>query len=150
MPYFLNGYFWLTKNKSVVIFNLKLIASMNYKTRPELYQDNEFVLATIKSRFIAYIIDATILSILYASINILLGLYSINISKLSVHGLFNVELEMHNAQPIVIALTKVLFGILPLLYFAFSFYFWNGQTIGKNLLRIKVISLYQEHIGFWH
>ena len=31
-----------------------------------------------------------------------------------------------------------------------SFYFSKGQTIGKYFLRIKVLSIYHEHLGLWH
>ena len=123
---------------------------MNYKTRPEIHHDDEFLLATIKSRFLAYLIDFFILSILFAGINFFLGLQNMNVSKLNVHGLFNVELEMHNAQPIVVLFLKILFGLLPVIYYTISFYFWKGQTIGKRILRLRVISLYHKNLGFWH
>jgi len=123
---------------------------MNFKTRPELHRDNEFILATIKSRYLAYMIDWLIVSLIFLSVNILLGLFKIDISKVNVRGVFDVEMEMHDAQPIVIAFVKILFGLIPVSYFALSFYFWKGQTVGKQLLRIRVLSLYHEHIGFWH
>jgi uncharacterized RDD family membrane protein YckC len=118
---------------------------MYFKTRPDIHHDNEFVLATIRSRFVAYLIDTFILSSLYALLSILLG-----ISKLNVHGLLNVEFENHNLQPGVIILFKILLGLLPVLYFTLSFYFWKGQTIGKRILWLKVISLFHDHLGFWH
>ena len=118
---------------------------MNFKTRPEIHNDNEFILATIKRRYFAYFIDASILSILYTCLSILFGITGLKIS-----GPFEVELEIHSMQPIVIAIVKILIGLIPVMYFTLSFYFWNGQTIGKHLLRIRVISLYHEHIGFWH
>ena len=39
--------------------------------------------------------------------------------------------------------------ILPL-YFGLTAYFWNGKTIGKALLRIRIVSLAHERLGFWH
>ncbi len=57
---------------------------------------------------------------------------------------------MHNTQPIVILFFKILLGLTPVIYFTLSFYFWKGQTIGKRILRLRVISLYHEHLGFWH
>jgi uncharacterized RDD family membrane protein YckC len=73
-----------------------------------------------------------------------------NISDINVNGIFDVEVEMNNTPPYLITCLKFLFGLLPILYFALSFYFYNGQTIGKFLLRIRVLSLYHEHIGMWH
>ena len=123
---------------------------MNFKTRPEIHHDNELILATIKRRYFAYFIDWIIISLIFVCVNTLLGLFDINISKLYVRGIFDVELEMHNMQPIVILFVKILFGLLPTLYFTLSFYFWKGQTIGKRIVRLRVISLYHEHLGLWH
>jgi len=36
------------------------------------------------------------------------------------------------------------------LYFALVTYFGRGQTVGKRLCRIRVVSLTHEHLGFWH
>ena len=118
---------------------------MNYKPRPEFHHDNEFILATIRRRSFAYLIDATILSILIGGESTWFG-----ITGLKIAGPFEVEFEMHNMQPIVILFVKILFGLLPTLYFTFSFYFWKGQTIGKRIIRLRVISLYHEHLGLWH
>ena len=80
----------------------------------------------------------------------LFSLLNMNISKINVHGMFDVEIEMNNTPSSLITVLKVLFGLLPILYFAFSFYFRKGQTIGKYFLRIRVLSLYHEHLGLWH
>ena len=118
---------------------------MNFKTRPQFHHDNELILATIRRRSFAYFIDATIISILIGNICIWFG-----ISGLKTAGHFEVEFEMHNAQPIVILFFKILLGLMPVIYFTLSFYFWKGQTIGKRILRLRVISLYHEHLGLWH
>ena len=123
---------------------------MNFKIRSEIHRDNEFILATIRRRYFAYLIDAIIISLIFLSVNILLGLFDINVSNINVRGIFDVELVIRNAQPIVILFVKILFGLLPTLYFTLSFYFWKGQTIGKRILRLRVISLYHEHLGLWH
>jgi len=57
---------------------------------------------------------------------------------------------MNSTPSYIITFLKFLFGLLPVLYFAISFYFWKGKTIGKYFLRIKVLSLYHEHLGLWH
>ena len=36
------------------------------------------------------------------------------------------------------------------IYFTIATYFGNGQTIGKRLLRIRVVSLTHAHLSFWH
>jgi uncharacterized RDD family membrane protein YckC len=45
---------------------------------------------------------------------------------------------------------KILFGLLPVLCFTVSFYFFNGKSIGKFFFRIRVVSLYYKKLGLWH
>jgi uncharacterized RDD family membrane protein YckC len=123
---------------------------MNYNTRPEFHHDNEFVLATIKKRVAAFLIDWIALIIIYFCIIILFSLFNMNISKINVHGIFDVEMEMENTPSYIITLLKFMFGLLPFLYFTILFYFCKGQTLGKYFLRIRVLSLYHEHLGLWH
>ena len=123
---------------------------MKYNTRHEFHYANEYILATIKKRFVAFLIDWIVLIIIYFCILILFDLFNMDISKINVHGIFDVEIEMNNTPSYIITFLKFLFGLLPVLYFAISFYFWKGKTIGKYFLRIKVLSLYHEHLGLWH
>jgi len=123
---------------------------MNYKTRHEFHHDNEFILASIRKRLVAFLIDWIVLIIFYLCIIFLFGLFNLNLSKINVHGIFEVEMEMDNAPSYLITFLKFFFGLLPLLYFTISFYFWKGKTIGKYILRIKVLSLYHERLGLWH
>jgi uncharacterized RDD family membrane protein YckC len=123
---------------------------MNYITRHEFHHDNEFILATIRRRFVAFFIDWIILIIIYLCIILLFSLFNMNLSNINVHGIFEVEVEMDNAPSFLITFLKFFFGLLPVLYFALSFYFWKGKTIGKYFLRIKVLSLYHERLGLWH
>jgi uncharacterized RDD family membrane protein YckC len=123
---------------------------MKYKTRHEFHHDNEFTLATIKRRFVAFLIDWIFLIMIYLGIIILLAVFKMNLSKINVHGIFEVEIEMDNTPSWLITFLKFFFGLLPVLYFTISFYFWKGKTIGKCFLRIRVLSLYHEHLGLWH
>ena len=123
---------------------------MIYKTRNEFHRSKEIILAPIRKRFVAFSIDFVVLILIYCCIILLFGLFNMNISNINVHGIFDVEIEMNNTHSFLVTLLKVLFGLLPVLYFTVSWYFFNGQTIGKYFLRIKVLSLYHEHIGLWH
>jgi len=123
---------------------------MNYNTRHEFHHDKELVLASIRKRFIAFLVDWFVLVTIYLSIIILFSLFNINLSKINVHGIFDVEIEIDNAPTYLITFLKFLFGLLPVVYFTILFYFFKGQTIGKYFLKIKVLSLYHEHLGLWH
>ncbi len=35
-------------------------------------------------------------------------------------------------------------------YFTLAAYWGNGKTPGKTLLRVRIVSLTHEHLGFWH
>jgi len=122
---------------------------MIYKTRNE-YHHSEFVLAKIRKRFAAFLVDCIVLILIYLLIIVIFSLFDMNISKINAEGVFDVEIEMSNTQPWAITLMKYIFGLLPVFYFALSFYFFKGQTIGKKMLRLKVVSLYHENIGLWH
>jgi len=123
---------------------------MNYKTRAEFNNDKEIILASIRKRFVAFLVDWIILVLMYLCIITLLSLFDLTITDINVHGIFEVELEVENAQAYFITFLKFLFGLLPVFYFALSLYFWRGKTVGKWLLRLKVLSLYHERPGLWH
>ncbi|MCX6308750.1 MAG: RDD family protein [Bacteroidia bacterium] len=122
---------------------------MNYKTRNEFHQ-TEFVLATIRRRFAAFLLDWIILIVIYLGIILLLSLFNLNVSKVNIKGLFDIEIEMDKTHALLVTSMKVLFGLLPIVYFALSFYFLKGRTLGKRVFRLKVVSLYHENIGLWH
>ena len=123
---------------------------MNYKTSREFHHDDDFILATIGRRTVAFLIDWIVLILIYLGLIFLFSLFNMNISKINVHGIFEVEIEMDNSPSCLITVLKFLFGLLPAIYFTVLFYFWKGKTIGKYFLRIRIISLYHEHIGLWH
>jgi uncharacterized RDD family membrane protein YckC len=123
---------------------------MNFKNRNPRFFSDELVMASIKRRFLAYIIDWVVIIILYGCLMIILQMFNINITNINAKSIFEVELETNAIQNYARVLLKILFGILPILYFTFLFYFFDGRTIGKFLLRIKVVSLYHEHLGLWH
>jgi uncharacterized RDD family membrane protein YckC len=122
---------------------------MKYNTRHEFHH-NGLILATIRRRIFAFLIDWIVLIIIYFLIIFLFSLFNMSISNINVHGIFDVEIEMDNTSSSFITFLKIILGLLPVFYFAFSFYFTNGQTVGKYFFRIKVLSLYHEHLGLWH
>lgn len=36
------------------------------------------------------------------------------------------------------------------LYFGLTTWWWKGQTLGKRLLRIRVVPLHHDHLSLWH
>jgi len=123
---------------------------MNYTKRSDFHRNNEFILAGIRKRFVAFLIDWIVLILIYIVIIIMFALFDMNLSKLNVKGIFEVEIEMTHTNASLITFLKFLFGLLPVIYFTMLFYFWKGQTIGKYLLKIQVVSLYHKQLGLWH
>lgn len=123
---------------------------MNFKNRNERFLGTEVILAPIKKRFAAFLIDFIVLVIIYVFIIRILDLFNISISKVDVISIFDVEIEMENINPSSIIFFKILFGLLPVLYFSVLFYCFKGQTAGKFFLRLRVVSLNHEHLGLWH
>ena len=123
---------------------------MYYKSRHEIHESNEFVLATVKRRFLAFLIDWTALILIYFFIILVFALFGMNLTKINVVSMFEVDLDIANAPKALVTMMKVVFGLLPVIYFTVSFYFFNGRTFGKFICRLRVISLYHNHIGLWH
>jgi uncharacterized RDD family membrane protein YckC len=49
-----------------------------------------------------------------------------------------------------VLILKTFLGFVPTIYFVLTTYFTNGQSIGKKILGIKIISIYHHRIGLWH
>ncbi|HOW31001.1 MAG TPA: RDD family protein [Bacteroidales bacterium] len=123
---------------------------MNYTSRHEIHTSNEFVLASIKRRFFNFIIDWTVLVLIYFMIILVFSLFGMNLSKIDVKGIFEVDLDISNASHSFVTVMKVFFGLLPAIYFTVSFYFFHGRSIGKYFCSLQVVSLYHKRIGLWH
>lgn len=123
---------------------------MNYKNRIERLSGNDIVLAPIKKRFSAFLIDCIVILLLYFFVLFIFSLFNINDWKINVVSILEVEIDTNIHNPYFIFLLKALFGLLPVIYFTISLYFSKGRTVGKYLLRIRVVSLFHERLGLWH
>lgn len=123
---------------------------MNYTNRNERFIGNDTILAPIKRRFAAFLIDWVCIIMIYFLVLAIFSLFNINDWNINVKSIFEVEIETNINNSYFIIFLKILFGFLPVLYFTILFYSFKGQTIGKIFLKIKVVSLYHEKLGFWH
>lgn len=94
-------------------------------------------LAGFKRRSWAFLIDTIIISILNISVNLeeLIGFFKT--------GSFN-SIEAPSEF-----MEKMIGVAAMILYFGLMTYYWNGQTLGKRMLKIRVISLKKEKLTFW-
>jgi len=123
---------------------------MKYTNRNERVIGNDLILATMKRRLAAFLIDWVFIIMIYFCVLAIFSLFNVNDWKINVKSIFEVEIETNLNNSYFIIFLKILFGFLPILYFTILFYFFKGQTIGKIFLKIKVVSLYHEKLGFWH
>ncbi|HEX8632936.1 MAG TPA: RDD family protein [Pyrinomonadaceae bacterium] len=96
-------------------------------------------LASFKARAIAFVFDFFVAFLLFA-VALVLGLRlvsSLGWFKLKTN--VNLEFDLHHWYSIVFVV----------LYFGFSTYLGNGQTLGKRLVGIRVVSLAHERMSLW-
>jgi uncharacterized RDD family membrane protein YckC len=122
---------------------------MNYQNRHEHYRDDEFELAPIGKRAAAFLLDWIVLVLLYLGIIVALDLFGIKLTSIDIKGALEVEIKVTGVAAWGETLLKWILGLLPVIYFMLANY-GKGQSPGKKLLRIKVVSLYHHRLGLWH
>jgi uncharacterized RDD family membrane protein YckC len=125
-------------------------------------------LAGFWSRAWAFVIDGLIVSLIFM---VVVGLYmltvvGVRIESAKLHGRpvptlqqivmappFNVKAK--DDVPVVTALPGEIFKIvdeivMPILYFGVLLWRGKGQTPGKRVMKIRVMSIVHRHLSFWH
>jgi uncharacterized RDD family membrane protein YckC len=106
-----------------------------YRARETAREDelDGLQLASFSRRAVGFGIDFALISLIRKPVEFLWKTYALH------------QWESHT----FINLAHVLDVIVLILYFCLALYIGDGQTIGKRLMRIKVISLTHSHITFW-
>ena len=94
---------------------------------------NGTLLATFPQRLLGYLIDLLIAVILWAPIEVALRLFVLH--EKDVHLVW----DFHEVGNIIVMV----------LYWGLANYFGNGQTPGKWVARIRIVSLTSERMGLW-
>jgi len=123
---------------------------MKYQKRQEWFSDQDLTLATIPSRSLAIIIDFIIIIFLFFLIGKINDWIGLGITNIKLVNIFHIEIEAKDMRESQILLFKTLLGFVPIIYFALITYITNGQSIGKKILGIKIVSIYHHRIGIWH
>jgi uncharacterized RDD family membrane protein YckC len=114
--------------------------------RPNVYQAHATArmesltglpLAFFRDRFAAYFVDLVLVLLAYIPVMVLIEWLKAGRGA-DVH--IDLKWDFHEASNIIFALP----------YFGLTLYFGNGQTPGKRLMRIRVVSLVHDRITFWH
>ena len=123
---------------------------MKYQKRQEWFLDKDLTLATIPIRSMAIMIDFVIIILLFFLIGKITDWIDLGITNIKLVNIFHVEIKAKNMSESHILLFKTLLGFVPIIYFALTTYITNGQSIGKKILGIKIVSIYHHRIGLWH
>jgi uncharacterized RDD family membrane protein YckC len=83
------------------------------------------------------------------------GAWLIDFTLIAVVALaFEIALAIHKSTDTAIVsfnpAHSILDGVLLVAYFGLLTYFGRGQTPGKRLMKIRVVSLTHEHLSLWH
>jgi uncharacterized RDD family membrane protein YckC len=123
---------------------------MKYKSQQEWFSGNELTLASVPRRTIAILIDFLIIVLIFYLIDKAFTWIGLGITKINLTNLFHIEIEAKNMSEKKILLFKTFLGFVPTIYFVLTTYITNGQSIGKKIVGIKIISIYHYRIGLWH
>jgi len=123
---------------------------MKYTKRQEWFLDNEQEIATIPSRILAMLIDAVIIVFLFYLMGKVFDWIGLGITNIKLVNIFHIEIEAKNMSETKIQVFKTCLGFVPIIYFALITYITNGQSIGKKIAGIKIVSVYHHRIGLWH
>jgi uncharacterized RDD family membrane protein YckC len=134
---------------------MKNIFATHYYDNSKIMHSNQLEgleLASFNRRFLALFIDlivlALILFILGTVLNYL-GLikfgFSIEISN-AVTPIQGKGVQYHAPD----FLTTILKLLIPVLYLGLITYFTNGYTIGKRIMKIRILATNHEHLSLWH
>lgn len=128
----------------------KILTNMKYKKRAEWLLDNEQELATIQSRILSMLIDVAIIVFLFILIGKVFDWIDVGITSIKLINVFHIEIEAKNMSETKIQIYKTCLGFVPIIYFALTTFITNGQSIGKKIVGIKIVSIYHHRIGLWH
>lgn len=123
---------------------------MKYKSRQEWFSGNELTLATIPSRILAILIDFVIIFFIFYFVDKLFDLIGLGITSIKLNNIFHIDIEAKNMSENKILVFKTFLGFIPTIYFVITTYITNGQSLGKKIIGIKIISIYHHRIGLWH
>ncbi|NOZ75069.1 MAG: RDD family protein [FCB group bacterium] len=102
-------------------------------------------LASFKQRAIAFTTDLLICFLLFLVMLLIVGLFLWYNATDGTFTTYSFRFDTFSWYG------KIIFNILiPILYFGLYTYFSNGKTVGKKLMKIRVVSLADEKITLWN
>jgi uncharacterized RDD family membrane protein YckC len=138
---------------------MKNIFTTHYYNTSKIIHSNKLEgleLADFTRRFFALLIDLLVLAILLYGIGTILNFFdiinfgfTIGISSdNTATGLPHIENGTHLNVPEYIKIVLKL--LIPVVYFGLITCFTNGYTVGKRILKIRIVSTNHRHLTLWH
>ena len=134
---------------------MKNIFTTHYYDNSKIKHSNQLEgmeLAGFSRRFFALVIDLIALVLILFAFGTILNYFGLIDFSLSV-GVTNADspvdgkgLEYHAPE----ILTTIFKLSIPVLYLGLITFFTNGYTIGKRILRIRILATNHEHLTLWH
>ena len=123
---------------------------MKYQTRHELLTDSELNTAPYLRRILSFLIDAIIIGLIYVFLQLLFQFLGFKVLAIDVENFTHVDFKSSDLGKTAQSIIKWTLISIPTLYFTLTTFFLNGQTPGKKIFKIQIISLYHKKVGFWH
>lgn len=134
---------------------MKNIFATHYYDTSKIMHSNQlegFELASFNRRFLALFIDLFVLALILFMLGTILNYLGFIKFGLSI-GISNENtpiqakgLQYHGPD----FLKTILKLLIPVLYLGLITYFTNGYTIGKRIMKIRIVATNHEHISLWH
>ena len=123
---------------------------MNYRPLHPAIDENTTVLAAFWQRYLAFFIDFVVIIILFVIVINGIDFVGPHLNTVNIKGIEDIEVKAKGVSETGIICLKIGLASIPIIYFALITYFTNGKTIGKWIMRIRIVSLYHHRISFWH
>ena len=123
---------------------------MKYSPPHPIIDEETTVLATFWQRFLAILIDFIVIILLFIGTINLLEFFGLHLNSVNIKGMHDIEIKAEGISETGITFLKVGFATIPTIYFTLTNYFTKGKTLGKWIMRIRIVSIYHPKISFWH
>jgi uncharacterized RDD family membrane protein YckC len=123
---------------------------MKYIKRNEILKSNTQLLATFPRRILSFSIDFILVILTFILLLISMQLMGFDVKQVHINGFTHIEYESENLSDTAKFIIKCILVSIPTIYFTLTTYLLNGQTFGKMICKIQVVSVYHHKIAFWH
>ena len=123
---------------------------MKYRKRDEVLRERDLIIAPYSRRLLSFLFDVIIISLIYVILQLLFQFLGFQVLAINVENFTHVVFVSTNLGNTSKFIINCILISIPTSYFTLTTFFLNGQTLGKKIFKIQIMSLYHNKIGFWH